>query len=217
MIERWTLFWVLVAAQTVIVAIGLAIGNGDEEHVRMLVRWTFRAPVVPFLLAFCAAAFATLRPGRTAEWLLDSRKYLGVGYAYGMFLSMLALAWLISMNQGVAWTSLSVLDRVEGYVGYAVIAALAMTSFERFSKRMTPTTWRLLHTVGMYGLWWVFFRTNWLYTLSAFRRGLVAENWLYVLVTASLIAALLLRATAFVVRRRIGTPSTLPREPALGV
>ncbi len=217
MIEKWTLFWALVAAQTVIVAIGLAGGTGDEEHARLVLRWTFRTPVVPFLMAFCAAAFATLRPGRTAEWLLDGRKYLGLGYAYGMLLSVVALAWLISMNVGVAWTSLSVLDRVEGYVGYAVIAVLAMTSFERFSSRMTPTTWRLLHTVGMYGLWWVFFRTNWLYTLSAFRRGLVADNWLYLLVTTSLIGALLLRATAFVVRRRIGAPATLPREPALGV
>ncbi len=216
MIERWTLFWVLVAAQTVIAAMALAAGNADEDSVRLLVRWTFRTAVVPFLMAFCAAAFATLRPGRTAEWLLGSRKYLGLGYAYGMLLSMMALAWLISIDQSVAWTRLSLLDRVEGYGGYAVIAALAMTSFQRFSSRMTPTTWRLLHTVGMYGLWWVFFRTNWLYTLSAFRRGLVAEQWLYVLITASLIGALLLRATAFVVRRRIGTPVMLPREPALG-
>ena len=182
----------------------------------MLVRWTFRAPVIPFLMAFCAAALATLRRGRMADWLLDNRKYLGLGYAYGMLLSAVALAWLISINQGVAWTRLSVLDRVEGYGGYAVIAVLTMTSFERFSNRMTPTSWRLLHTAGMYGLWWVFFRTNWLYTLFAYRGGLLTEYWIYLLITTSLIGALLLRATAFLVRRRVGSPVMLPREPALG-
>ncbi len=214
--RRWTLFWVFAAAMTAVAVWGLVAGAADEETARLLVRWTIRACVVPFLLAFVAAAVGTLWPGGTADWLLDNRKHLGLAFAYGFALNMMTIVWLASFNLGVIWSGLSLLDRVESYGGLAVVVAMTLTSFDRFSKRMSPGAWRLLHTLGMYGLWWVFFRTNWLYSLSAVRLGLMAERWLYLSITSLLIGSLLLRLTAFIARRRHGTTRVLPREPSLG-
>lgn len=213
--QRWTLFWTFAAVMTAITVWGLLAGAADEDTARLLVRWTIRASVVPFLLAFVAAAAGTLWPGRTAEWLLDNRKHLGLAFAYGVALNMAAIVWLGGFNRGVYWSGLSILDRVESYGGLAVVVALSLTSFDRLSRQISPSIWRLLHTLGMYGLWWVFFRTNWLYSLSAVRRSLLAERWLYLTITTLLIASLLLRLWAIVVRRRSGAPDVLPREPAL--
>lgn len=214
--HRWKLFWTVVASLTVVAVWGMVSGAADEETAGRLVRWTIRACAVPFLLAFYASALGTLWPGRASDWLLDNRKYLGLAFAYGFALNMVAIVWLASFDRGVYWSGLSVLDRVESYGGLAVVIAMTLTSFDRFSAPMSPGTWRLLHTLGMYGLWWVFLRTNALYSLSALRRGLVAERWLYLLITFLLIAAVLLRMTAFLVRLRRGSDRVLPREPALG-
>ena len=59
--RRWTLFWAFATVMTAVSLWGLVAGAADEETARLLVRWTIRACVVPFLLAFVAAAV-----GRTA-------------------------------------------------------------------------------------------------------------------------------------------------------
>ena len=214
--RRWTLFWALTAAMTAIAVWGFVNGAADEETARLLVRWTVRAAAVPFLLAFVAGAVGTLWPGAIADWLLDNRKYLGLAFAYGIALNVIALVWLAGFEFNIAWSGLSVLDRVEGYGGVALVIAMTLTSFDRISQRMSPGAWRLLQTLGMYGLWWVFFRTNWLYSLSAVQNGQMAERWLYLLITSLLIGSLLLRLTAFIVRQRRGTAQVLPSEPSLG-
>ncbi|HJO03496.1 MAG TPA: hypothetical protein QGG47_05955 [Acidobacteriota bacterium] len=214
--HRWTLFWAFVAVMTATTLWGLVAGGADEKTAGLLVRWTIRAAVVPFLLAFYASALRTLWPGHASDWLIDNRKFLGLAMAYGIAMNLVAIAWLASFDRGVYWGGLSVLDRVESYGGVAVAVAMTMTSFDRFSARLSPGAWRVLHTLGMYALWWVFFRTNALYSLAAVRRGLVAERWLYLLVTSLLIGALLLRMTAFIVRLRDGHDRVLPSEPALG-
>ena len=214
--QRWTLFWVFAAAQTAIALWGLIAGTSDDETARLLVRWTIRASAIPFLMAFWASAIGTLWPGRAAEWLLDNRKYLGLAFAYGIALNTMAIVWLASFDLGVVWSRQSVLDRVESYGGLALVVALTVTSFERFSTRLSAGTWRLLHVVGMYGLWWIFFRTNALYSLSAMQRGLPPERWLNLLITSLLIGTLLLRAAAVIRRLRGGATTTPPREPAMG-
>ena len=138
-----------------------------------------------------------------------------LAFAYGFALNMVAIVWLGSFELGVYWSRLSILDRAESYGGLAVVIAMTLTSFDRFSARLSPGAWRLLQTVGMYVLWWVFFRTNANYALAALQRGLIADRWLNVLITSLLIAALLLRATAFLVRLRRGDDRMLPREPQL--
>ncbi len=214
--RRWTLFWAFAAAMTAIAVWGLVVGAADEETARQLVRWTIRASVVPFLLAFVATAVGTFWPGSIADWLLDNRKYIGLAIAFGILLNIIAIVWVASFNRGVIWSGLSLLDRVESYGGLAIVVAMTLTSFDRFSKRMSPGAWRLLHTLGMYGLWWVFFRTNWLYTPSAVQRGMLPQRWLYLLITSLLIGSLLLRLMAFIARRRHGATRLLPREPFLG-
>ncbi len=134
--QRWTLFWTFAAVMTAITVWGLLAGAADEDTARLLVRWTIRASVVPFLLAFVAAAAGTLWPGRTAEWLLDNRKHLGLAFAYGVALNMAAIVWLGGFNRGVYWSGLSILDRVESYGGLAVVVALSLTSFDRLSRQI---------------------------------------------------------------------------------
>ena len=213
--HRWKLFWALVASLTVITLWGVVSAEANEETARRLVRWTIRACAFPFLAAFYASALGTLWPGRASDWLMDNRKHLGLAFAYGFALNMVAIVWLGSFELGVYWSRLSILDRAESYGGLAVVIAMTLTSFDRFSARLSPGAWRLLQTLGMYVLWWVFFRTNANYALAALQRGLIAERWLNVLITTLLIAALLLRATAFLVRLRRGDDRMLPREPQL--
>ncbi len=152
--------WTLVAWSTValLAMIGLLLGleGVDEPGIRVVIRATARTSFALFLAAFVASALRRAWRSPTTAWLLANRRYLGLSFAvsHGLHLAAILALYHWSGRELVAGSGTIV--TVLGGFGYLLLAAMAATSFDGAVLRLGVRRWRLLHTVGMYYLWFVF-------------------------------------------------------------
>lgn len=185
----------LVAALAAVwLAVVLALEGTGEAGLRAGIRATARAGVAVFSLTFAASSIhALFRGGLGGKWLMRNRRWLGLGYAatMGMHLSLivaLALGHSASFRDGVSVTTL-----VGGGVGYLLLLAMVVTSFDGPTKRLGRTWWRRLHLAGMYAQLLIF--------AFSYAGRTVAEP-LHAPALLALAAALGLRAARTVRQRR---------------
>jgi methionine sulfoxide reductase heme-binding subunit len=133
-----------------------AVAGTDEAGIRVAVRATARTSVVLFTAAFVASPLARRWPGPATRWLLANRRYFGVSFAVSHLAHLLALLALAgwSGRRMVAAAGVPVL--VLGGIGYAFVAAMTATSFDRTAAWLGPRRWHHLHTAGVWYLWTVF-------------------------------------------------------------
>jgi DMSO/TMAO reductase YedYZ heme-binding membrane subunit len=166
-LEGWPLVgWCALALGLGLAAL-LAAAGTDEAGVRAAVRATARSSVLLFLPAFAASSLQRLWRSRTSAWLLRNRRQVGVSFAvshalHGATIFWLALGWPDSFRETVPTTTL-----VFGSAGYAFVAAMTATSFDRSAAWLGRRRWKRLHTTGAWYLWGVFFAS---YVLPAFSK-----------------------------------------------
>jgi DMSO/TMAO reductase YedYZ heme-binding membrane subunit len=124
----------------------------DAEGVRMAVRFTARSSLVLFCLAFSAAAVARLRPNGWTRWQLRNRRQFGLAFAASHGLHALALVAFARLAPAAFASATSFASYLFGGIGYAVIVAMAVTSFDRTAAALGPRRFRLLHLIGGYYL-----------------------------------------------------------------
>ena len=152
-LERWRLLAVLNAA---ILLLSFAIGaprGFDEGAARMIIRFTARTSLLFFLLAFTASAMGSLWPSRPTRWQRRNRRYLGLAFAFSHAVHAVAIITLVRMGPAQAAEALTTDMLIFGGVGYALIAAMAATSFDRTAAMLGPRAWRWLHLIGAHYLW----------------------------------------------------------------
>lgn len=174
--------WSALAIATMVAGLLGHAGTGPDA-IRVVIRATARTSVALFTLAFAAAALARRWPSRATHWLLANRRYVGVSFAVSHFAHLLAILALAGLSPGRPVAGAGVL--VSGGIGYALLAAMTLTSFDRTAAWLGPQRWKRLHTAGAYYLWLVF-------SLSFVPRA-VTEPVLYAPFAAALLAALVLR------------------------
>ena len=151
--EGWRLFAVLTLI-LIALCVGLAgVRDFDVNGVRMVVRFTARTSLLFFCLAFSAAALARLWPNLWTRWQRRNRRYLGVTFAASHAMHAIALAAFAAMDPAGFAAATNLASYVFGGIGYAVIAAMTITSFDRTAAAIGPRAWRTLHLVGGYYLW----------------------------------------------------------------
>ena len=151
--EGWRLFAVLTLT-LIALCLGLAgIEHFDVNGVRMVVRFTARTSLLFFCLAFSAAALARLWPNGWTRWQRRNRRYLGVTFAASHALHAIALAAFAAIDPAGFSAATNLASYVFGSFGYAVIAAMTITSFDRTAAAIGQRAWRILHLVGGYYLW----------------------------------------------------------------
>ena len=151
--------WPLVGLATLVLIAwvgGLLAVNGVEEAgLRAWVIGTARSSLLLFLPTFSASALHRLWPGNATRWLLLQRRYLGVSFAVSHALHLLGILFYLRVSAN----SPDLLTLIFGSLGYAFIAAMTATSFDRSAAWLGPVAWRRLHTVGLYFLWAIFFNS----------------------------------------------------------
>jgi DMSO/TMAO reductase YedYZ heme-binding membrane subunit len=150
--EGWRLFVTLslvLASLSILIA---ATRQFEVDGVRMVIRFTARTSLLLFCLAFSAAALARLWPNAWTRWQRRNRRYLGVTFAASHGLHALAIACFAAMDPPGFAQATSAASFLFGGVGYAFIAAMTATSFERTAALIGPRAWRRLHLVGGYYL-----------------------------------------------------------------
>jgi DMSO/TMAO reductase YedYZ heme-binding membrane subunit len=132
----------------------LSTPSPGAEEVRATIRVTALTSVVFFCAAFTASALARLRPSPATRWLLSNRRYLGLSFAVSHLAHGLAIAALQRRTNFLADYDLTTL--IGGGLGFVLIALLAATSNDAAVRWLGATTWKRLHTIGVYYVWFIF-------------------------------------------------------------
>jgi DMSO/TMAO reductase YedYZ heme-binding membrane subunit len=152
--------WGLLAATTLVMtalALWLAAMRGFEvDGVRLVIRYTARTSLLFFCLAFSASALYRLWPGTLTGWQRRNRRTLGLSFAVSHGIHAVAIIGFAMMAPADYAAATSPSSYVFGGIGYAFIVALAATSFDRTAQLIGPRAWRILHTSGVYYLWFQF-------------------------------------------------------------
>src|SRR5262249_7012024 len=116
----------------------------EVEGVRMAIRFTARSSLLLFCLAFGAAAMARLWPNAWTRWQRRNRRYLGLGFAVSHGLHAVAIIVFAKMDPAGFAAATSAASYLFGGIGYAVIIAMAATSFDRAAELLGPPASRAL-------------------------------------------------------------------------
>jgi hypothetical protein len=154
-IESWWLFWLL--ALIISVANCLCLPFADFHSARgiapMILR-SVRYALPLFVLAFTASSLATLWPNQMTRWLLRNRRFLGLGFAFGMAWHLSFVGYSI-FSFGTSASGLTGRSLALDLTGLTFLIAMTLTSFKWFARRLTSATWRRLHKTGIYVIWFV--------------------------------------------------------------
>ncbi|QND70283.1 ferric reductase-like transmembrane domain-containing protein [Tardiphaga robiniae] len=154
--EGWRLLAVLTLVLTAL-SIWIAGMRGFEvDGVRMVIRFTARSSLLFFALAFAASALAMLWPTSGTRWLRRNRRYLGLTFAASHAIHAIAIGCFAAMAPVDYAAATTPASYIFGGIGYAFIIAMAATSFDRTAAAVGPRAWRILHTTGIYYLWFQF-------------------------------------------------------------
>ena len=198
--EGWRLFAVLTLV-LVALSVWIAGMRGFEvDGVRMVIRFTARTSLLFFCLAFSASALARLWPNAWTRWQRRNRRYLGVAFAASHGIHAIAIACFANMDPAAYAAATSIASYIFGGVGYAVIMAMAATSFDRSAAAIGTRAWRILHLAGGYYLLFQF-------TVSFGKR--IPDMPLYALFLIPLVAVSALRMISMAAART-------PRRMAAG-
>lgn len=189
--EGWRLFGLLT-----LTLIGLSIWIAamrqfEVEGVRMVIRFTARTSLLLFCLAFSAAALARLWPNAWTHWQRRNRRYLGVTFAASHAIHAVAITAFAMLDRAGFAAATSAVSTIFGGIGYLVIIALTVTSFDRTAALLGTRAWRRLHLIGGYYLLLQF-------TVSFGKR--IPEMPLYALFLVPLAAVFALRMISMAAR-----------------
>lgn len=200
-VESWRLFWLLALTTTVVTCLGLPLADFHSARgtLPMILR-SVRDALPLFLLAFTASSLAALWPSRLTRWLLRNRRYVGLGFAFGMAWHFSFVGYSI-FSFGLTESGLTAKALALDLIGLTFLLLMTLTSFRWSARRLTAAHWRHLHKTGVYVIWFV---ATYIY-LGSLRHG---GDVLHVVAFSLLIAAWLLRVTAWVNRRVRGAIST---------
>ena len=121
-----------------------------------LLLWTRYSAHLAFaflLLAFSASTLKALVTNAQTRGLVRYRRQLGLGFATAHTFHLVALILFLSNLEGY---SVDTSVAVAGF-GYVVTALLAATSNDYSVRRLGPSKWKQLHTVGISILMLYFF------------------------------------------------------------
>jgi len=189
--EGWRLFGVLT-----LTLIGLSIWIAamrqfEVEGLRMVIRFTARTSLLLFCLAFSAVALVRLWPNAWTHWQRRNRRYLGVTFAASHAIHAVAITAFAMLDRAGFAAATSAVSTIFGGIGYLVIIALTVTSFDRTAALLGTRAWRRLHLIGGYYLLLQF-------TISFGKR--IPEMPLYALFLVPLAAVFALRMISMAAR-----------------
>lgn len=191
--EGWRLLAVLTLSLLALCIWIASMRQFEVEGVRMVIRFTARSSLVLFCLAFSAAALARLWPTAWSRWQRRNRRYLGLAFAASHAIHAIAIVAFAKMDPAGSAAATSAASYIFGGIGYAIIIAMAATSFDGTARMVGPRAWRMLHLTGGYYLLFQF-------TVSFGKRA--PDMPLYALFVIPLLAVFALRMIAMAPRQR---------------
>ncbi len=139
-------------------ALHVYINGTDEIAIRLLIRWTARISAFLFALAFGAASFQYFLKNPLTDWLLKYRPHLGLAFGVTHTFHLIFLIWLQNSIHPV-FTLAKKTSLLGGGLAYVFMYLMVLTTFPYFKNKLNTTQWKLLHLIGGYWIWIIFFRS----------------------------------------------------------
>ena len=162
MAERNPVFagWKLVGLTAVLiglVCVGIILSSGlTERGLHLIIRTTAQTSFVLFLSAFSSTALLWLMPNAITRWMRKNRRYLGVSFAVSHAFHGAAIVALGVFTGGISFTEVDLLTFIGGGLAYGFIIVMTATSFDAAVRWMGYERWHLVHTIGIYYIWFIF-------------------------------------------------------------
>jgi DMSO/TMAO reductase YedYZ heme-binding membrane subunit len=196
-LEGWGLLRTLILAISLWSLATWLLWGGEADAARAVIRATARISLLLFLAAFLASSLQRLVPGEATSWLRRNRRQLGLGFAWSHFVHLLFIFLYWRLDAPAFLEGRTPGSFVPGTIGYLLIAALAVTSFDRTARAIGPRAWKLLHKAGV---WYIFL----LFAISLGKRA--EANSLYLGFLVIMAVALLVRLAALIAAWRKTIP-----------
>ena len=133
------------------VALGLVVGATPAEQALLCARWTARAGLPLFLIAYLASSLLRLWPAQLTRALVRRRRQWGLGFALAHSIHLVALA----INQVIFQDFRADITLLGGGLAYGLIYLMALTSND-WSVRRLGRNWKRLHSFGIHYTWLIF-------------------------------------------------------------
>lgn len=191
---RWFPIAVGGGAGLLAIAAALLLGGDAAEQALLAARWTARAALPLFLVAFLASALLDRWPGRVTRALRRRRRQWGLGFALAHTIHLAALTINLAYFRPRPFESL-----IGGGIVYLFILAMALTSNDRMQRGL-GRGWIWLHRIGVYAIWGAFF--------AAYAGRVISADGMTQFVGASFGLILLLALLLRIAGRRRPKPAT---------
>jgi hypothetical protein len=166
-LQGWPLFWILAAGLLAVeLRLVTVIHWSSATDIRWLMGMNWRLAAPYFLLTFTASPLQRLFPSRTTRWLLANRRYFGLAFAVGALCQLAPIVTLALRFRPALADIHSESSQFGEDVIYLTLVLMTVTSFRATSRYLSRTTWRRLHSAGiyllggLYGLAYVYFALN---------------------------------------------------------
>jgi len=156
LLEGWTFTLAVAAAIASLTVAILCVGGTGAAAIGLALRVTARASFALFAAAFTASATRRLWPSRLTRWQRRNRRYLGVAFAASHAIHGALIIALATLQPEQFHDHTRMTNPIPGTIGYALILAMAVTSFDRPAAWLGRRAWNVLHTVGSFYVWGVF-------------------------------------------------------------
>ena len=162
-VNGWTLFSIVVVPMCLAALLAMtAVDLSSSLGVSSMIQFSVRLAVPWLFIAFCASSLVAIFPGEFSRWVLRNRRTFGLCFATGMAWQLFFIVWLVvghfDYYMEEAYDYLSLLEQVPGYV---LLIAMTITSFGFGRSKLSPKQWKILHTGGIYFIWFVVWTTYW--------------------------------------------------------
>lgn len=129
---------------------GWLVGASPAEQALLAARWTARAALPLFLVAYIASSLLRLWPGEITRALVRRRRQWGLGFALAHSIHLGAL-----LHNILNFDSRPLPTLLGGGLAYLLIYAMAATSNDA-SMRLLGKWWKRLHSFGIHYIWLIF-------------------------------------------------------------
>ena len=157
LLNHWPLALTLSGATIVICLLITFIGS-DIDALRLALLVSARVAQILFLAAFVASSLFLVWRHRFSHWLLRNRRYFGVSFAAVFTLHAIGIWYRTLVDaQFAAELEPFVVKHGAFFLGVALVMAFTSTNA---AQRGLGVVWTVLHTVGSYYIFLIFFATE---------------------------------------------------------
>lgn len=153
----------------------------NEQSIRFLIKWTAKMSVACFSLAFGISSVFHFFKNDITAMIFNYRPHLGL--AFGVFHTFhLLFLVILQTHFHPVFTLAKTSSLIGGGMAYLFMYLMMITTFAKGKTMMHPGSWRILHIIGGYWIWGVFF---WSYYKQVFYQG--QGYFLFILISMVLV------------------------------